>query len=80
MTGTILLLIAGVAFLVGMAIGVGVVEAGTRQRERRVAEQRRELAELADAVRRRRRQALPPSHGFVIDQDVVGHGDITRAS
>lgn len=54
MPETIMWVTAAVMFLVGMAAGIRLQELGTRQRERTIAAERRELA--ARAQRRARRQ------------------------
>lgn len=51
MQNILLLLVVGLAFLVGMALGLTLAEVGLRERERRVAQQRRELAQDLRAMR-----------------------------
>lgn len=78
----VLIILAAVAFLGGMAMGILVQEASTRQRERRIAAQRRHLAEESGEFDARRRGAardmagaLPqPRRPLVIDQS----GDIVQ--
>jgi len=51
MQNILLLLVIGLALLVGMAAGLTLAEVGMRERERRVAQQRRELATRTRALR-----------------------------
>lgn len=73
----VLLILAALAFLGGMAIGILVQESGTRRREREIAAQRRDLADRVGELRARNRDvaaALPrPRRPLVIDQtgDIV---------
>jgi len=50
MPGSIMLLLAGLAFLAGMVVGFRIQEHGTQRRERLVTAQRRDLAERARAL------------------------------
>ena len=51
MESILLLLVIGLAFLVGLALGLTLAEVGMRQRERRVAQLRREFADRSRAIR-----------------------------
>lgn len=84
MQETILLMIAGLIFLAGLAVGIGVQEHNTAARERRIAEKRREVADRTRALdayagvdqviwkarhRLRRDVVLDVALPLVIDQD-----------
>ena len=51
MESILLLLVIGLTFLVGLALGLTLAELGMRQRERRVAQLRREVATHARTIR-----------------------------
>ena len=51
---TILLIILGVGFLIGLGVGIGVHEVNTRWRERWITVQRQEIRELRRELDRTR--------------------------